>query len=374
MSAINWLTILQHQFISANYCPISKCCIKTKENSGHQQGLREPKMYSTREESIVTTFVFLPVTTVTPFESYEWMLRGIDVMQKWWPIGQIVVGVFGNVMSLLVTTRKDNRKISTCCFMSGLACVDTMVLLVDACYRVAIFHGLGKGFEENFAFLSIAKFAGNAFGMTSGLFLAEMSLDRAIAVSLPMKAASICTASRATKVISFTFVAMMVCNLQTFFTYEIPDPPNATLIRHIPNARWLEPFLNIGLLIFGTIIPFSVLIVCNIVIIVKVRIAASKRGKMEQKSSKSSAENSMTIMLVMTSFAYLVCSSPLRIYETLPVYNLSEPYWAARYSFEFWVCLVIWHLNFVVNFYIYFLCGGKKFRQDAKKVLLICYN
>jgi hypothetical protein len=59
-----------------------------------------------------------------------------------------------------------------------------------------------------------------ATAMLSGLFLAEMSIDRLIAVRFPMSAPRLCTTSRAKKIVAVTTVVFTVLNLNTFFTHE----------------------------------------------------------------------------------------------------------------------------------------------------------
>jgi hypothetical protein len=39
------------------------------------------------------------------------------------------IGLFGNVMSIVITLQKDNRRISTCNYMTGLAFADSGVLI-----------------------------------------------------------------------------------------------------------------------------------------------------------------------------------------------------------------------------------------------------
>jgi hypothetical protein len=202
-----------------------------------------------------------------------------------------------------------------------------------------------------------------------------MSIDRAIAVMYPMRVAQICTASRAVKVTVITASIQIIFNIQTFFSYKLPDPPNGALFRHVPEAQWVEIFLNLYQLIIGTILPFSILIVCNSVIIIRVRQAASERKQIESKERRKTNETNLTVLLLMTSFAYLVCSIPKRLYGAvvgvLEYYDdRTDPYWSSRYWLQWWVCTHIWSLNFAINFYVYFLGGGAKFRRDTKEIFL----
>jgi hypothetical protein len=199
-----------------------------------------------------------------------------------------------------------------------------------------------------------------------------MSIDRAIAVTYPMKAASICTPSRATKITIFTCIFEMTFHIQTFFIYKLPDEPNGAILLDYPPARWVETFYNLYLLIFGTIAPFSILIICNSIIIFSIRKAAKARKKMESTTTKKAKEPNLTAMLLMTSSFYLICSCPKRIYENVGVYDLTDLYWSMRYWLQWWICNELWLLNFAINFYLYFLGGGRKFRRDVKEVFYRC--
>jgi hypothetical protein len=200
-----------------------------------------------------------------------------------------------------------------------------------------------------------------------------MSVDRAIAVIYPMKAATICTAKRAVKTTVTTCVLELLFHLQTFLVLALPDPPTGLAIRDSNQVKWFVTFYNYNLLILGTILPFSVIAVCNAVILIGVHRAAARRKKMnssgaEDKNEKKLKDTNLTAMLLMTSLAYLLCSCPKRIYEAVTVSNVGDPYWQARYWLGYWIVVEIWTINFAVNFYIYFLGGGRKFRQDAKEV------
>ncbi|XP_064631722.1 thyrotropin-releasing hormone receptor-like [Lineus longissimus] len=240
-----------------------------------------------------------------------------ELLYKWWMVVGVGLGVPGNMMSLLITMKDDNRQISTCIYMAALAIVDTGVLIVsEMMYKLCVSHRLVRGLEGNRLFLSFMWYGADGFAVCSGLFLAEMSVDRAIAVIYPMRAATICTASRAVKITITTGVLELLVHTQTFFVLDVPNPPNGALIRNFPDARWWEKFYNAYLLILGTILPFSTLVVCNTIIIIGVNRAARRRKKMKSDTAEKPGkirDANLTIMMLMTSCAYLVCSSPKRM-------------------------------------------------------------
>jgi hypothetical protein len=69
-------------------------------------------------------------------------------------------------------------------------------------------------------------YVANSGGISSGLFLMEMSVDRLIAVWAPMKAARLCTASKAKKLIVATAVVTFGINLNMFWTYDYGVDPD----------------------------------------------------------------------------------------------------------------------------------------------------
>ena len=193
-----------------------------------------------------------------------------------------------------------------------------------------------------------------------------------LAVTFPMKAATLCTPKRAVRVTAITFAIEATIHLQAFFLYKLPDVPNATLIASYPDARCRETLFHVYNLILGTIAPFSILVISNTIITISIRRAATRRKQMAVVASeKTGKEPNLTAMLMMTTFFYFLLSSPKRIYDTVyPQYDLADPYWLARHSLQFIVWDKAWVANFAINFYVYFLGGGRKFRQDVKDIFV----
>jgi hypothetical protein len=61
--------------------------------------------------------------------------------------------------------------------------------------------------------------------MLSGLFLAEMSLDRMLAVRFPMKAASLCSTTRAKVTVVLTTVVIVAINVHLMFALKYVSDP-----------------------------------------------------------------------------------------------------------------------------------------------------
>ena len=149
---------------------------------------------------------------------------------------------------------------------------------------------------------------------------------------------------------------------------------------YTPDAPWQALLSSSYQLAFGTILPFLIIFGCNLAIIIGVRRAAGKRDAIASttKDAKARQQESkyMMRMLVLVSLAYVFCSIPMRMYDVVldfpginEMYDLDDPYWFLRYNTEYWACALIWDANYAINFYMYFIGGGKKFRNDAKDVI-----
>ena len=139
-------------------------------------------------------------------------------------------------------------------------------------------------------------------------------------------------------------------------------------------------------LVFGTIVPFLIIIGSNIVIILTIRAAAKARLKMQNRGDNipEKARNEsefLTRMLIFASLAYVVTSIPYRLFQVI----LQIPQIQAQFDmndfcdFIFYIititaCYALWVWNFAVNFYMYVIGGGKRYRKDVKEIFDQCFK
>jgi hypothetical protein len=153
------------------------------------------------------------------------------------------------------------------------------------------------------------------------------------------------------------------------------------MIISFPQAPFVEVLSSGYQLVFGTILPLVVIVGANTLIIVTVQKAARERRSMQGTNQKGAAKSEMeakhlTRMLIVVSFAYVVVSVPYRLYVFLigtsdlsEIYDLNDTYWSVRYNMQYQVIYNIWLMNYSINFYLYCLCGGRRFRLDTKDMI-----
>ena len=108
--------------------------------------------------------------------------------------------------------------------------------------------------------------------------------------------------------------------------------------------------------------------------------ASRERDKMgitkEGRKARKRETSYLTRMLLLVSVAYVVTSIPLRAYDVVigipevnEIYDMKDEYWVMRYYCQYFIIEDIWEINFAINFYLYCVGGGKKFRNDVRERL-----
>jgi heme/copper-type cytochrome/quinol oxidase subunit 2 len=150
----------------------------------------------------------------------------------------------------------------------------------------------------------------------------------------------------------------------------------------------LETLGTTAQLAIGTILPFVIIVFCNLWIFIVLHNASKKRDKMginkERQKTREKETTYLTRMLILVSIAYVLTSIPFRMYDLIigipevkAAYNFQEEYWSVRYYTQHFIFANIWEMNFGINFYLYCIGGGKKYRNDVKERLgkiFFCYR
>jgi hypothetical protein len=81
-------------------------------------------------------------------------------------------------------------------------------------------------------------------GMSSGLFLAAMSIDRLIAVRFPLAAARLCTAKRAKLTVILIPIFIMIFNINIFFVFDYFEDKKTGIIEEFRRKNRQLPLLQ----------------------------------------------------------------------------------------------------------------------------------
>jgi hypothetical protein len=282
------------------------------------------------------------------------------------------VGVTGNVLSLLVMTRKHNRENSTCFLMAVLSVVDllTNVALLPLQWLPT---AMAPHLLTN-TYCSIACLILNTLSTSSIVVLTYMTAQRVTCVYRPLEAKAILCNIKCTRRTVFgllLFVAVWFLPMAFSMVKKEPTGHNWDTIfceskyRH---GMLFKIYMAAETVLFS-LVPFGIILGSNIAILVKMNAAAKKRARLQQTTETN--ESSRTTMLLLVSFAFLILVVPLRVICLVNMGVRRGPTTAvtkAKLDLAMAVGFQLLFFNNSVNFYLYIIGGGKKFKADLKSL------
>jgi hypothetical protein len=87
-----------------------------------------------------------------PVASYLAMEIGLIILKEWMVYPMFAFGFFGNLISLLITTKRENRRITTCIYMTILAIIDNLFLTTWVVNNLLLEKGLGDTIRDRQTF------------------------------------------------------------------------------------------------------------------------------------------------------------------------------------------------------------------------------
>ena len=290
----------------------------------------------------------------------------------------IILGIIGNMFSLLVWIKGRRRKTSTARFLSALAIADMLVLCTSALefwigYVLHVDIRLSSRFVCKF-FYYVA-YVGPSI---SAWILVSVTIERALSVWIPHKITLACRPVTALIVVLFTVFVLSVVYLPFLVGVDVITLMTNTstwmecnMLSKSVLLKYLSTWLYMDLSLFF-IIPFLLIILCNTSILSKVVVLANKRKKSlhaqgQKPRGKTKAERmlkTVTVRIVILSVTYCLCTGPISILNILiisPRFNTlldGEHVQYLRIPFH-----LLMYLNNGINFFLYCFIGSG-FRKD----------
>jgi hypothetical protein len=283
------------------------------------------------------------------------------------------VGVTGNVLSLFVMTRKHNRENSTCFLMAVLSVVDLLANIALLPFQW-IPTVIAPHLMTN-TYCSISFYIISTLSASSIVVLTYMTAQRVTCVYRPLEAKAILSNIKRTRRTVFgllLFVAVWVLPITFSMARKEPNGHNWDIMfceskyRH---GTLFKIYMAAETVLFS-LVPFGIILGSNIAILVKMNAAAKKRARLQQTRTEMNA-SSRTTMLLLISFAFLILVAPIRVIYLVSMCVRRRATTAVTEA-KLDLAIVIGYqfilLNNVVNFYLYILGGGKKFKSDLTSI------
>lgn len=234
-------------------------------------------------------------TSVEDSSSYESLRKNHIVEYYVFPF-IFIIGTVCNFLTVLVMRRKKMRHQSTYFYMAVLAIADEMVLVVG-CLNYWIYLVFGQNItimsELSCKLACLLLYATLHFGVW---IVVIMTIERFIAVALPLQANRLCTVKRAKMSTSILALIILAINFHFLFTHSLIKRNNERGCQ--TKSELFEFFmLKIWTWIDASIysfIPLTLLVIFNILIVHNLIKASKNIGKLNSNANTKNKMNRHT--------------------------------------------------------------------------------
>ncbi|KAL8606914.1 hypothetical protein ACOMHN_048710 [Nucella lapillus] len=297
---------------------------------------------------------------------------------------QVAVGTVTNLLTVAVMTRKALFLSTTCVYFTFLAAADLCVLYFGCLRRLlTLVNDLTDVYLRSTGLCRVMNFLAYCSYDMSSWILTVMTIDRFIAIRYPLKSATICTRRNACLTLSGIAILCAAKNFHFFLSFEHTDKDGCLggddFIDFLDKV-W--PWIDAA---FYSFLPFSLLLLFNILIIRCHRKALKQQRSLHATTSLSAASPRcrlsrfnlrLTAMLLVVSFTFMVMTAPKVILLCIrrEAFKFSTPEGRinfveiARYSLVSAVFNFLMWTNHSINFFLYCL-SGTRFRQEFLRML-----
>ena len=281
-------------------------------------------------------------------------------------------GLLGNTLSFLVMMKPNNRKMSTCIYMSAISINDNLRML-------QALHNWLVSSEQMIVQCKTVTFLTGVVIQNSRYLVLAMTIDKYVAIKWQHKAATYSTPRRAKFILISVFICTLIYNTpHIFMTGLVGGKCRGFIVGGIIS----EIFIWVSFIVNG-LISLSLLLFMNFVIVQVVKISGKLFGAttnlqqvshanmgMDTRQRKmKSAENQLTTMLLLVTVLYLVLQIPeyvRNIYVKFATPDTLSEYVSLRLIVRLTYALSITSSG--INFFLYCI-SGQKFRNDLKEML-----
>ncbi|KAH3830875.1 hypothetical protein DPMN_104131 [Dreissena polymorpha] len=297
----------------------------------------------------------------------------------------ILLGNAGNILVVIVLTRKRARRSSTSVFLSALAFSDLL----------ALDTGLLRQWIK-YTFADDIRIDHSVFGCRvhwyvvyivtqySSWILTCVTTERVVSTWFPHQRKKVCNVTLSIIIAIVILVALCILNSHYLIGYGDMHTTtgNETVVaKCVPTTPEYDRFISyawawIDLAVYY-LIPMLFLLIGNSLIIFKV---LQSRRKFRSRSTvapnaqgvqaRANPVSSLTMSLMLVNVVFMVCITPI------VVYPIGEPFWKVNASDEKLanmflidaIANLLMYVNHSINFALYFL-SGTVFRNDVKRLL-----
>ena len=279
----------------------------------------------------------------------------------------VIIGVIGNILTLLILGKKKNRRSQSIVFLLALAVSDILVLTtgnlsewIRIMWKVDIrsSNGLVCKLHIFLTYFSIH---------FSSWILVLFTAERTISVLAPHKVRLWCNRSKERKSV-FVLAIILAC-LNGHFLVGMVHKYNPYTLRYCAGIsasyiNFLNDVYTIVDVCVSFIVPAAFIITGNTIILIKL---ARRTGSQQKMTASASSKHPLTMILVLLNVMFILSMGPSAIYLVfLP--SLIEKQTNLDLIFLIYDIVNLFAgLNAAINFILYIL-SGSRFRNEVKAI------
>ena len=278
----------------------------------------------------------------------------------------LFVAIVGNSLIFCICMRQDNRKKSFMLYLAALSISDTVACLDWVPPFIALIPGFSWGSPN--VHCKLTRFVFNSVQYISSWLVVAISLERTVSTKLPHHVARISSRSFGIKTISIIVLMSFLLNSHTLYGWIGSTNGSIISCKIVTGAyasiiRYFYPVVHA---LLYSLIPGTLIFLCNTVMVKAVFASARIRGTISDKAAKRNRE--LMIVAVLISISFVVLTSPFPLYSlfsgVLHDPDVTESKWMAYY-----LLMVMTYINNAINFFLYIL-SGSRFRKQLKEIVL----
>ena len=285
-----------------------------------------------------------------------------------------LIGVPGNILSLVVLSRKRMRNSTTSVYLRLLAIVDTTVLLIGVPRNILYYYeSINVTNLSNFT-CKFYLYLNPSFVAISWCLLPIITLDRFIHVRYPIWAKEHC--SRKKSVIIFAVMVVTVLAISSpraafYSTREVKVSQNLTKVLCAPTSTWLthfKAFPTIFSLLFS-VTPVFFQLVCNVLLVKQLtdRSRQKKARQILEAGQKKEQQDlrCITRMLLVVCVFFILSSVPqctLFVFRSY-IFDSNKRHEVAKQQLVQTIVQILVYSSNSINFLLYTV-SGRMFRKE----------
>ncbi len=271
-----------------------------------------------------------------------------------------LLGIVGNLLTIVATQRKRMRSSPISVYMTALACADTLVLVLDFLNNwVVIVSGVrllssSLGFCQTYNFLFTTLYTYAAWLVTC------IACERCIVVWWPLKAKRLSTLRKSRVIVCVSLVLCGVIHSYNFLIWDMRAGRCDMSLEYAYFFQNVYPWLSA---VAYSYLPVTIIVVCNILILVGLKKAAERRKMLSKQENRDT--RSLTITMVAICVTFVVTTVPLTIFFAVLVGAGQYLQRTPAMSLGRNIILILGLTNHSINFFLYVMTSSK-FREELR--------